>query len=140
MTGAKPSREEVAAFFLSTAKKLLALQLASHHEDPKEVSNSIAANKLAAGYVFGFQDAFLDRFQLIDALNPNAGLSLLRDSYQYIFGNQAGLILFQTSVNSQHDPDFQRGRQNGGNELVEYMESGTPPFGLSRILFVGLGD
>lgn len=140
MTNAKPSREEVAAFFLLTAKKLLALQLSTHHEDPKEAFSSIISNKVAAGYIFGFQDAFLDRFQLLDARNPDAGLALLRDSYQNIFGNQPGFALFESSMNFQRDPDFQKGRQHGGNELIEYMECGTPPLGLGRILFLGLDE
>jgi hypothetical protein len=40
----------------------------------------------------------------------------------------------------QDDPDFHKGRINGLDELIRFMESKVPPLGLGRILILGLKE
>lgn len=140
MNEKKPSREEVASFFLDTSEKLFAAQLSPGYESPHDAFSSIITNKLAAGYVFGFQESFLQRFRLLDPNNPGEGLALLETSYQKIFGDFGGGALFNMAKHSQADPDFHKGRINGYDELIRFMESKVPPLGLGRILLLGLPE
>jgi hypothetical protein len=122
---------------ISLIESLLTAQLILRHEHPKDILSILMTNKLAAGYVFGFHDSCLTRFGRIDPSDPKAGLALMQTSYQSIFGNQSGLALFEVSVASQEDSEFQIGRQSGGEDYVEFTQQKTPPLGLQRILILG---
>jgi hypothetical protein len=134
--------------------KLLSLQLVptgdrladfedEHAFSPAELRDafsSLMTNRLAAGYVFGFYDSYLQRMTFINVRDPNAGFRLIKFIYQNHFGDQAGLTLFNESINLQDDPTFQKGRQNGGTEIAKFLELRIPPIGLGRILILGLED
>ncbi len=64
-------------------------------------------------------------------------MGLLEASYKHIFGDQAGFVLFGSSLRWQTDREFQIGRQSGGEDFTEFKSKGTPPLGLQRI--IGLG-
>jgi hypothetical protein len=42
---------------------------------------SLMTNKIAAGYVFGFHDSFLQTMSLIDQRDPDAAFRLIRQIY-----------------------------------------------------------
>ncbi len=107
-------------------------------DELRDAFSSLMTNKLAAGYVFGFHDSYLQRMTLINRSDPDAGFRLIKSIYQINFGDQAGLALFNMSVNSQDDPTFHRGRENGGTEIAKFLELHIPPLGLGRILILGL--
>lgn len=131
------TNQEADKSIISLIESLLTVQLILRYEHSKDAFSILMTNKLAAGYVFGFHDSCLTRFGRIDPSDPEAGLSLMQTSYQSIFGNESGLALFAMSVASQEDPDFQIGRQSGGEEYVEYAQQKTPPLGLQKILILG---
>jgi len=135
---ARPTtNQEANKSIFSLIESLLTAQLISRFEHPKDAFSILMTNKLAAGYVFGLHDSCLTRFGRIDPSDPEVGLFLMQTSYQSIFGNQSGLALFEMSVVSQEDSEFQIGRQSGGEEYVEYTQQKTPPLGLQNILILG---
>lgn len=145
-------RDEAVRSSASLIGKLLSVQLIPTNErlpdfqgedafSPNELRDafsSLMANRLAAGYVFGFHDSYLQRMTLIDSSDPDAGFRLIKSIYQINFGDQTGLALFNMSINLQDDPTFQKGRQNGGTEIAKFLKLHIPPLGLGRILVLGL--
>jgi hypothetical protein len=118
--------------FLSTAESLIRIQLLPSFEKPSKAFGSIMTNGRAAGYVFGLHDALLQSLALRD--DPKKMVDLMEQSYKNIFGEQAGYALFSSSTSRQGDDDFIEGQIEGGNEFVEFMDKGTPPLGLGRLL------
>jgi hypothetical protein len=92
-------------------------------------------NKVTAGYIFGFHDACLQIYGLID--REDRGMGLIGKSYVNMFGEQAGSALFRSSLMSQADHDFMIGRQSGGEDFAEFKKNGTLPLGLQRIVSLG---
>jgi hypothetical protein len=138
---AQPERpitnQEAEKQVISLLERLLTAQLMPTYKHPSDAFSVLMTNKLAAGYVFGFHDACFQTFRLVDQNNPKAGLSIIRNSYQTIFGNQPGFALFQMSIASQKDSEFDIGRRSGGEEYVEFIQQKTPPLGLGGILILG---
>jgi hypothetical protein len=122
--------------FRSIALQLLSLQLLPAYSSLHEAFGAIMANKIAAGYVFGFHDALLQAFNLRG--DKERAAALIHGSYQNAFGQWGGNALYSMSLNFQDDPAFCSGRMNGGNELGEYLQNKVPPLGLGRILTLGL--
>lgn len=127
-------KQDAQSQFLSAAENLLSIQLVPHYEKASKAFPAIMTNKVASGYVFGFHDALLQRLGLYTPGNKQSAQELIEKSYKNIFGEQAGYTLFSMSVNSQENEQFQKGRMNGGNEVVAYLEDKTPPLGLGRII------
>lgn len=131
------ARDEDAKPVVEIIEQLLSLQLAFDQKHPRDAFPTLMTNRLAAGYVFGFHDAC---FHIYGFSSPNdraAGMGLLEASYKHIFGDQAGFVLFGSSLRWQTDREFQIGRQSGGEDFTEFKSKGTPPLGLQRI--IGLG-
>ena len=90
----------------------------------------------ACGYVFGFHDSLL---QIIGLANDkDIALMLMEKSYKNLFGEQAGFMLLNKSVNQQEDEDFAKGRMKGGNEIHQYLDDKAPPMGLGRLIVLGV--
>ena len=119
---------------IAIVEKLLSLQLISTHL--RNTFPKLMTNKVAAGYVFGFYDACFRMHGLVNPVNSKDPL-LLETSYKYIFGDQAGVVLLNSSIDWQMDREFQIGRQSGGEEYVGLKQKRTPPWGLARILGLG---
>ncbi len=130
------TRDDTAKSIVFLIEKLLTLQLGLEYDQPRDAFSALMTNNLAAGYVFGFHDSCLQIFGC-DPNDPDTNLGLIKASYQRIFGNQSGFALFDMSLHSQNDPDFQMGRLSGGEEFAEFMHRGIPPLGLQRILVLG---
>ena len=122
------------SIFLATVSDLIGAQLIPKFSYPKYAFGALMTNKRAAGYVFGFHDALLQRLGLDDSANKDHPPVLIDTSYKDIFGNQAGYALFSMSLSSQHDTAFRQGRASGGADLIDYLDKDIPPLGLSRIL------
>jgi hypothetical protein len=122
--------------FSDLVGSLLTLQLAIKYKSVKDAFGALMTQKEAAGYVFGVHDALLQRIGLVNQNNVSQGIKKIEESYKDIFGKQAGYALFSMSVASQDDSQFSKGRMDGGNELVEYMDRKTPPLGLANILIL----
>jgi hypothetical protein len=132
------ARDEEAKPVIELIEQLLSLQLVCEHKRAHDAFPTLMTNRLAAGYVFGFHDAC---FQIYGFINPNdraAGLGLLEASYKYIFGDQAGFVLLDSSLRWQTDREFQIGRQSCFEDFTEFKSKGTPPLGLQRIIGLGL--
>jgi hypothetical protein len=132
------SRASVQFQFLSAAGTLLSIQLLPRYAQARKAFPAIMTNKIASGYVFGFHDALLERLGLYTPANKESAQALIEKSYKHLFGQQAGCSLFSMSLNSQENAEFQKGRMNGGNEVIAYLEGKIPPLGLGRIVNMGL--
>ena len=124
--------------YLATASGLITVQLLPKYPSPKKAFGAIMTNKRASGYLFGFHDSLLQHQGLRDQNNQSQAVELMEMSYRQLFGQQAGYVLFSSALNSQDDTEFAEGRINGGNELVAFLEKEVPPFGLGRILILGM--
>src|SRR5258708_6511031 len=127
-------RDEGAKSVIVLVEQLLSLQLILRHKHAREGFSELMTNRVAAGYVFGFQDACFQIFGLLNSTDRAAGSALLETSYKHIFGDQAGFTLFQSSLRWQADRDFEIGRQSGGEDFAKFKFKGIPPLGLQRII------
>jgi len=133
-----PSIDERQSAFLSTTSNLLSLQLLPEYSDARQAFPALMTNKRAAGYVFGFHDASLQKLRLRDPNRKEHASALVEESYKHMVGQQAGHALFSASLNWQSDADFMAGRMIGGEDLLNYLDKNVPPLGLNRILILGL--
>ena len=124
--------------FLSAVGTLLSIQLLPRYAQASKAFPAIMTNKIASGYVFGFHDALLERLGLYTPANKESAQALIEKSYKHLFGQQAGCSLFSMSLNSQENVEFQKGRMNGGNEVIAYLDGKKPPLGLGQIVNMGL--
>jgi hypothetical protein len=115
------THDEKIGAFISINEKLFTVQLSPKFQSPHDAFSSIITNKKAAGYVFGFHDAFAHWSGLMDRNNSAPGLDLIETSYKKLFGDWGGTALFNMSMSFQEDADFHKGRLIGGNELAEFM-------------------
>jgi hypothetical protein len=118
-------------------EKLLSLQLGQQGKSNRETFSTLATNRLAAGYVFGFQDAAFQIFNLIKPDDDAGGMALLIKSYNRIFGQLDGFMLLKFALDWQREREFAIGRQSGAEEVAEFKSKGTPTLGLQRILALG---
>lgn len=116
---------------------LLMLQLAP---DIRGRLPSIMGNKRAQGYLFGFHDALLRNFGLLDISNPTNGLRIIKKHYTSMFGENAGQALFSKALRLQTDDEFSSGRNVGGEDFTAYLDLKRPPLALNRILILGLKE
>jgi hypothetical protein len=123
---------------VGTIEQLLTLQLVLRVKRLRDAFFELMTNRLAAGYVFGFTDFALQIFGLIDRNDPAAGFDIIKASYQSMFGEQAGFVLFNMSLHSQGESDFDVGRISGGEDFFEFRHHKTPPLGLNRIVCLGI--
>jgi hypothetical protein len=137
--GVRLSDESSNSFF-KIMTGLLTIQLAARFNNPPDAFPSIITNKWASGYVFGFHDAFARRLTLLSDADPAPGLDVIRRSYTNLFGEIAGHLLFNMSIHWQTDHDFKEGRMAGGIEMIEFVDSKTPPLGLGNFLILGTDD
>jgi hypothetical protein len=117
---------------ISLINDQLTLQVVPSYKRLRDAFPVLMTNKLAAGYVFGFQDSCFQTFGLLDPKEHEAGSLLIRSSYQSIFGDEAGWALYEMSIDAQMDSEFDIGRQSGGEEFLEGIREKTPEFGLGH--------
>ena len=128
------TRDEIVQFILSTIKTLIAVQLSPKYETPYHAFSSIIANKIASGYVFGFHEAFVEQYRLLDINEPVPGLNVIPNSYANLFGKVAGSTIFEACRYSLKDPAFRVGRISGGYDFIEFMGREIAPLSLATIL------
>ncbi len=131
------TNQEAEKQIISLIEQLLTAQLMLKYEHPRDSLPILMTNKVAAGYVFGFHDSCFQTFGRLDPNNPKADLSVIESSYRTMFGAGAGTALFEMSIASQKDSEFQIGRLSGGEEYIEFIQQKSPPLGLQRILLLG---
>ena len=122
--------------FLTTAYNLLAVQLSPKYANPKDAFSELMTNKRASGYLFGFHDALVQKLGIIDSSNPSITANVIEESYKKIFGDSAGYTLYSMSNNLLNIEIFHKGRMQGGNEIVDYLDKNIPPFGLGTLLIL----
>lgn len=135
--GGPDKRAHAIKLVINLVAELLSVPFAVEDKSLREILPDLMMNKVAAGYIFGFHDACLQIYGLIDREDSAPGIDLIGDSYVNMFGEQAGSALFRSSLMSQADHDFMIGRQSGGEDFAEFKRNGTPPLGLQRIVSLG---
>ena len=116
--------------------KLIATQVSLEYETPKKAFGAIMKNKVASGYIFGFHDAMLQKFELVNESDIKNSALAIKQGYKKIFGEPSGYALYSMAMSMERDNDFQKGRMIGGNDLIDFFENKNPPLGLNRILFL----
>jgi hypothetical protein len=121
--------------FQSTIKSLLHVQLSNRFDDPHYASSTFMTDTKAAGYLFGFHDAMAQH--IYGRQNKERCMAEIRDSYEKLFGPQAGYLLMQMSMHNQEKPEFQLARVQGGTEMYDLIDRRLPPLGLKNHLAFG---
>lgn len=120
--------------YQSIMATLVAVQTATSFQQPREAFPILMTDLKAAGYLFGFHDAFAQRLY---GRNTDKCMTEIQLSYRGIFGEQAGRVLYNKAVVDQEQPEFLEGRGEGGNEMFAYAERGVHPLGLMNHLVFG---
>src|SRR6266705_996902 len=84
------------------------------------------AKQFARGYIFGFSDACIQRFGVLDELESLAFITVV---HAKIFGHKMGSLLVGDALRDQRNPEFRRGRTAGSEDLIRWLDdrSYTPP-------------
>jgi hypothetical protein len=76
------------------------------------------AKPFARGYIFGFSDACIQRFGVLDELES---LALITVVHTKIFGHKIDSLLVGDALRDQHDAEFGRGRTAGAEDLFRWL-------------------
>jgi len=84
------------------------------------------AKPFARGYIFGFADACIQRFGVLDELESLAFITVV---HAKLFGHKMGSLLVGDALRDQRNPEFRRGRTAGAEDLICWLDdrSYTPP-------------
>jgi hypothetical protein len=90
------------------------------------------AKPFARGYLFGFSDACIQRFGVLDELES---LALIAVVHVRIFGHKTGSLLVGDALRDQHNAEFRRGQIAGGEDLLRWLNDRSyTPLLLTRFL------
>jgi hypothetical protein len=90
------------------------------------------AKPFARGYLFGFSDACIQRFGVLDDLES---LALITVVHVRIFGHKIGSLLVGDALRDQHNAEFRRGQIAGGEDLLRWLNDRSyTPLLLTRFL------
>jgi hypothetical protein len=90
------------------------------------------AKPFARGYLFGFSDACIQRFGVLDELESLALITVVHVS---IFGHKIGSLLVGDALRDQHNAEFRRGQIAGGEDLLRWLNDRSyTPLLLTRFL------
>jgi hypothetical protein len=83
------------------------------------------AQPFARGYIFGFSDACIQRFGVLDELES---LALITVVHAKIFGRKIGSLLVHDALRDERNAEFGRGRTAGAEDLLHWVNdrSNTP--------------
>ena len=77
------------------------------------------AKPFARGYIFGFSDACIQRFGVLDELES---LALITVVHTKIFGHKIDSLLVGDALRDQHNAEFGRGRTAGAEDLLRWLD------------------
>jgi hypothetical protein len=79
----------------------------------------------ARGYIFGFSDACIQRFGVLDELES---LALITAVHAKLFGRKIGSLLVHDALRDERNAEFGRGRAAGAEGLLRWLDdrSNTP--------------
>ena len=80
------------------------------------------AKPFARGYLFGFSDACIQRFGVLDELES---LALITVFHVRIFGRKIGSLLVHDALQDQRNAEFGRGRTAGAEDLLRWLNDRT---------------
>jgi hypothetical protein len=83
------------------------------------------AQPFARGYIFGFSDACIQRFGVLDEMES---LALITVVHVKIFGRKTGSLLVHDALGDVRNAEFDRGRTAGAEDLLHWLNdrSNTP--------------
>jgi hypothetical protein len=83
------------------------------------------AQPFARGYIFGFSDACIQRFGVLDELES---LALITVVHVKMFGRKIGSLLVHDALGDVRNAEFDRGRTAGAEDLLHWLNdrSNTP--------------
>src|SRR5712672_3670819 len=77
------------------------------------------AKPFARGYIFGFADACIQRFGVLDELESLAFITVV---HAKLFGHKIGSSLVGDALRDQRNAEFGRGRTAGAEDLLRWLE------------------
>ena len=90
------------------------------------------AKPFARGYIFGFADACIQRFGVLDELESLAFITVVHTK---LFGHKIGSLLVGDALRDERNAEFGRGRTAGAEDLFRWLDDGSyTPLLLTRFL------
>jgi hypothetical protein len=90
------------------------------------------AKPFARGYIFGFADACIQRFGVLDELESLAFITVV---HAKLFGHKIGSSLVGDALRDQRNAEFGRGRTAGAEDLFRWLDDRShTPLLLTRFL------
>lgn len=130
----KKIKKPTVEFVVESARHLIELQLLVRYPSLPKAFSSIVSNKAALGYLFGFHDYLFQKAGLHDPDDSKKTLILIKYTYQRLFGDNAGGLIYAATSACLKEEDFLKGDSEGANDIRDYLNEKTPPLGLNRIL------
>jgi len=90
------------------------------------------AKPFARGYIFGFADAWIQRFGVLDELESLAFITVV---HAKLFGHKIGSLLVGDALRDERNAEFGRGRTAGAEDLLRWLDDrSNTPLLLTRFL------
>ena len=80
------------------------------------------AKPFARGYIFGFSEACIQRFGVLDELES---LALITTVHAKLFGRKIGSLLVHDALRDERNAEFGRGRAAGAEGLLRWLDDRT---------------
>jgi hypothetical protein len=80
------------------------------------------AKPYARGYIFGFSEACIQRFGVLDELES---LALITTVHAKLFGRKIGSLLVHDALRDERNAEFGRGRAAGAEGLLRWLDDRT---------------
>lgn len=98
----------------------------------QDLTQAALQDKWVAGYIYGAHCALL-QYRGIEP-GPEA-MDYLERSYGFVFGTrQEGRAMFDQAIQLQGDPRFDKGNQEGGDDVFNWLRTRQPTLRLARHL------
>ena len=99
---------------------------------PEGLNRGRLAKPFARGYIFGFADACIQRFGVLDELESLAFITVV---HAKLFGHKIGSSLVGDALRDQRNAEFGRGRTAGAEDLFRWLDDrSNTPLLLTRFL------
>jgi hypothetical protein len=82
------------------------------------------AKPFARGYIFGFADACIQRFGVLDELESLAFITVV---HAKLFGHKIGSLLVGDALRDERNAEFGRGRTAGAEDLLRWLDDRLCP-------------
>lgn len=113
--------------------KVLQIQLLPKGIEVHKLPRVMMTNNTVAGYVFGLHEALAAKLGTDQLDDSEANVGYIQNSYKSLFGGKVGSSSYVSASESFGDNRFEKGRDEGRDDLHAFLDDQRPPIGLTEI-------